>query len=126
MTLQISDSELELMKIIWSQGGHALYASIMEALSVSGCKWQKNTVITLLSRLVDKGWLQIRKIGRKNEYTSIVSASDFQTLQTTKLIDQVYEGKVQGLVSTLIEQNLISDAEFEELKTFWERGTSHE
>ena len=30
---QISDSELELMKIIWSAGGAALYAQIMEALA---------------------------------------------------------------------------------------------
>ena len=33
MTQQISDSELELMKIIWGNGGTALYAQIMEALS---------------------------------------------------------------------------------------------
>ena len=49
---QISDSELELMKIIWSAGGTALYAQIMETLAEEGRSWQKNTVITLLSRLV--------------------------------------------------------------------------
>ena len=61
---QISDSELELMKIIWSAGGAALYAQIMEALAEEGRSWQKNTVITLLSRLVDKGFLTVRKLGR--------------------------------------------------------------
>ena len=51
MIQQVSDSELELMKIIWSEGGRALYAVIMERLEKTGNHWQKNTVITLLSRI---------------------------------------------------------------------------
>ena len=43
---QVSDSELELLKIIWASGGTALYAQIMEKLTQSGHTWQKNTVIT--------------------------------------------------------------------------------
>ena len=55
MIPQVSDSELELMQIVWDHGGKALYAQIMEALAAAGRSWQKNTVITLLSRLVVKG-----------------------------------------------------------------------
>ena len=32
---QVSDSELELMKIIWAEDGKALYAQIMDALALS-------------------------------------------------------------------------------------------
>lgn len=49
MISQVSDSELEILKIIWANGGTALYAHIMEELLKSGHTWQKNTVITLLS-----------------------------------------------------------------------------
>ena len=55
MIPQVSDSELELIRIVWASGGAATYASIMEELAKAGRTWQKNTVITLLSRLVDKG-----------------------------------------------------------------------
>ncbi len=127
MTQQISDSELELMKIIWGNGGTALYAQIMEALSKKGRTWQKNTIITLLSRLVDKGFLKTNKIGRRNQYTAIVSASDYQTAQTQTLLDKLYEGSAKGLVSTLIEKELLSTEDYEELKQFWESGgSSHE
>ncbi len=127
MTQQISDSELELMKIIWGNGGTALYAQIMEALSKKGRTWQKNTIITLLSRLVDKGFLKTNKIGRRNQYTAIVSASDYQTAQTQTLLDKLYEGSARGLVSTLIEKELLSTEDYEELKQFWEsEGNSHE
>ena len=127
MTQQISDSELELMKIIWGNGGTALYAQIMEALSKKGRTWQKNTIITLLSRLIDKGFLKTNKIGRRNQYTAIVSASDYQTAQTQTLLDKLYEGSAKGLVSTLIEKELLSTEDYEELKQFWESGgNSHE
>ena len=127
MTQQISDSELELMKIIWGNGGTALYAQIMEALSKKGRTWQKNTIITLLSRLIDKGFLKTNKIGRRNQYTAIVSASDYQTAQTQTLLDKLYEGSARGLVSTLIEKELLSTEDYEELKQFWESGgNSHE
>lgn len=61
MIQQVSDSELELMKIVWANGGTALYAYIMEELAKIGRTWQKNTVITLLSRLVEKGLLKTKQ-----------------------------------------------------------------
>lgn len=120
MIPQISDSELELMKIVWAGGGTALYARIMEELSGAGRTWQKNTVITLLSRLVEKGLLKTRKIGRRNEYTALVSEAEYQAAQTRTLLNKLYEGSAKGLVSTLIQSDLLSAEDYEELKRFWE------
>ena len=119
---QISDSELELMKIVWANEGTALYAHIMEELAKSGRTWQKNTIITLLSRLVEKGLLKTKKLGRRNEYTAVVSEGDYRAAQTPTLLNKLYEGSAKGLVSTLIQRDLISPAEYEELKQFWEEG----
>ena len=117
----ISDSELELMKIIWQKGGKALLADVMEQLSKQGNSWQNNTVITLLSRLVEKKLLKTNKIGRKNEYRAIGSEEEYQTSQTQTLVDKLYEGKAKGLLLTLLQNNMLSDEDREELKHFWER-----
>ena len=117
---QISDSELELMKIIWSAGGAALYAQIMEALAEEGRSWQKNTVITLLSRLVDKGFLTVRKLGRRNEYAAAVSEAEYQAAQTQALVNKLYEGSARDLVAALIRREALSAQDFQELKRFWE------
>ena len=119
---QISDSELELMKIIWENGGTALYAQIMEALQKAGRTWQKNTVITLLSRLADKGFLKTNKIGRRNEYTAAVSEAEYQAAQTRTLLNKFYSGDAKGLVLTLLRQELFSEEDYEEVKQFWEKG----
>lgn len=122
MEQQISDAELDIMKIIWAIEGPALFAHIMDALAAKGRTWQKNTVIMLLSRLMDKGYLKAKKIGRRNEYISLVSEKEYQTLQTKKLLDKVYEGNVKGLVSNLVQSDLLTDEEYRELKKLLEGG----
>lgn len=122
MIQQVSDSELELMRIIWDNGGSALYAQIMEELVRTGHSWQKNTVITLLPRLVEKGLLRTNKIGRRNEYTAIVSEEDYQAAQTRTFLNKLYEGSAKGLVATLIQKEMLSAEDYEELRRFWESG----
>ena len=72
MIPQISDAELVLMKLLWRQGGSALYAELMEAPDIVARGWQKNTVITLLARLGEKGLVTAEKLGRRNRYTAAV------------------------------------------------------
>ena len=122
MIQQVSDSELELMKIIWANGGKALYAQISDGLTNNGYTWQKNTIITLLSRLVDKGLLKVNKIGRRNEYFAVVSEQDYQATQTQNFLEKLYEGDAKGLVSTLIQRDMLSEQDYEDLRRYWERG----
>lgn len=119
---QISDYELELMKIIWANGGTALYAEIVKALEDKGTPWTKNTIITLLSRLINKGFLKTKKTGFRNNYISIVSEMDYQETQTKFFLDKLYEGSAKGLVATLIQKDLLSPEEYEDLKTYWKGG----
>ena len=119
---QVSDSELELMKIIWNEDGKALYAQIMDALEETGNHWQKNTVITLLSRLVDKGLLKTNKIGRRNEYIALVTENGYQSAQARSFLNKLYAGDAKSLVATLIQGEMLSEDDYRELKRFWESG----
>lgn len=119
MIQKVSDFELELMKTIWENGGSALYAEIVKALEDKGTPATKNTIISLLSRLIDKGYLSSKKSGRRNTYTALVTAKEYQTAQTEHFLKKVYEGNVQGLISTLIQRDLISSDDYEKLKEHW-------
>ena len=122
MPQQVSDSELTLMRIVWSSGGAAKYASIMEELAKAGNTWQKNTVITLLSRLVEKGMLKTSKTGRRNEYIALVTEADYRSAQARTLVSKLYAGSAKGLVATLIQGEMLSEEDYRELKRFWEKG----
>lgn len=119
MSQQISESELVLMKIIWKNGGSALYAQILEELQRESNPRNKNTVLTLLSRLIDKKYLKIRKIGRRNDYIALVTEQEYQTLQTNSFLNRVYSGNVRTLVSTLLRQDVLSAAEMQEVENYW-------
>jgi len=118
--VQVSDYELELMKIIWANSGRAMYAEIVEGLTANGNNWTKNTIITLLSRLVDKGLLKTSKTGRRNIYTSIVAENEYQADQTKHFLNKIFQGRPKGLVATLIENDLLTSTDYDEFKNYWE------
>ena len=123
MVQQISDAELEIMKIVWGNPEKVtLFPYIMDELAARGRQCQKNTLIVLLSRLMNKGFLSAKKIGRRNEYTTLVSETEYQKAQTKKFLDKIYEGSAKGLVSNLIMGDLLADEEYEELKRLLEKG----
>ena len=62
------------------------YRVLLYVWTTTGNTWQKNTVITLLSRLVDKGMLKTGKIGRRNEYIALVSEADYRSAQARTLV----------------------------------------
>ena len=117
---KMSDAELEIMKIVWESGSPLLFARIMEALNEKGITWQKNTLITLLSRLMGKGYLKANKRGRKNEYAPLVTEQEFQSVQTKTFVDKVYQGNVSGLINRLVENDMLTEAEYDELKKILE------
>ena len=130
---QISESELVLMRIIWGNGGTlvlmriiwgnggtALYSFIMEELEKEQNEWKKNTVLTLLSRLVEKGYLKTNKIGRRNEYAALVTEQEYQAVQTNHFLDRIFGGNVRGLVSTLLQEDRLSAEELKEIEKYWE------
>ena len=122
---KISDAELEIMKIVWAnEEKTTLFPYLMNKLEDKGKSWQKNTLITLLRRLINKGFLKANKIGRQNEYTPLVSEIDYQTAQTQNFLEKIYEGSVTGLVSNLISGDLLENNEYEELKALLEKGNT--
>lgn len=123
MAQQISNAELELMKIVWGNPEEVtLFSYFMDQLAARGKPCQKNTLIVLLSRLVSKGFLRAKKIGRRNEYTALVSEAEYQTAQTKSFLDKIYEGSAKGLVSNLIMGDLLTHEEYEELKKLLAKG----
>lgn len=116
----LSDAELEIMKIIWNAKKPLMFAQISEALAANGSAWQKNTLITLLSRLMQKGYLKAAKRGRKNEYIPCILEQDFQSVQTKQFIDRIYEGNLSGLIAQLVQTDTLTDAEYAQLKKILE------
>ncbi|EAD2032285.1 BlaI/MecI/CopY family transcriptional regulator [Listeria monocytogenes] len=120
----ISKSELEVMKIIWDFGRAVQYADVAGKLEEKNYSWKKNTILTFLTRLVEKNLLSVKKVGRKNEYYALVSEKEYLERQTETFVEDIYEGDVKGLITNLVQNDLISPDELEDLQQFWKRMKS--
>ncbi|MBC1743974.1 BlaI/MecI/CopY family transcriptional regulator [Listeria welshimeri] len=120
----ISKSELEIMKIIWEYGRAVQYSDVAMILSEKEVLWKKNTILTFLARLVEKNLLRVKKIGRKNEYYALVSENEYLERQTETFLEEIYEGDVKGLITNLVQNDLISSDELDDLQQFWKRMKS--
>lgn len=109
----ITESEYEIMKVLWKSEG-AL--SLGEIMSVLGDKWARNTVGTLLVRLGEKGAVGAEKQGKSNLYYAIMKEKDYSMSETKSFLSKLYEGSIGNLVACLYENKELSKEEIESLK----------
>lgn len=115
--INISEAELEVMKVIWNEKRPVTSIDIGEAFETKG--WKKTTIGTFLSRLVEKGALSAEKQGKLYYYTPRISQKDYRKSQTKNLISSLYGGSIKDFAVSLFEEQSISDEELKELKAIF-------
>lgn len=115
--INISDAELEVMKVIWNKNKPITSLDIVEAFEDKG--WKKTTIGTFLTRLVEKGALSAEKQGKLYYYTPLVSQRDYRKFQTKSLISNLYGGSIKDFAVSLFEEQTISDEELKELRAIF-------
>lgn len=113
MQKTITESEYEIMKILWKSDS-AL--GLSEIMGVLGDKWARNTVGTLLTRLAEKSVIGIKKQGKSNLYYAIVKEKDYSMSETKSFLSKLYEGSIGNLVACLYENKELSAEEIESLR----------
>lgn len=121
---KISDSEAEIMKVIWENGGAVTYSHIRSVLC-GQVGWESPTVNTLVNRLVKKGVLNQEKRD-VYYYTPMITEDEYMDVKTKNFIQKVYSGNVKGLLSALISHENVTQEDLDSLKEYWEKGKSEE
>ena len=111
---KISDSELEVMRVLWRAGDALPVTEIREALQQSR-GWEATTVKTLISRLVTKGVLHQEK-RQVFYYSPLISEKEYNDWATHDLISRVYHGSARDLVAALVRSDGLTQADIDELR----------
>ncbi len=112
---KLSDSELDIMLVIWRHGAPISFDEIAEAVKEQN--WTESTVRNFLARIVNKGYLKIEKDGRRNLYIPLVSES-YVDRKSTTLLDRLYDGSVKHFVARLYENDEISQEDILDLRRY--------
>lgn len=111
---KISDSELEVMRVLWRAGDALPVTEIRETLQKSR-GWEATTVKTLVSRLVTKGVLRQEKRG-VFYYSPLISEAEYNDWATHDLISRVYHGSARDLVAALVRSDGLTQDDIDELR----------
>ncbi len=109
----ITESEYEIMKILWNSSKALSLGEIMAQLEVD---WARNTVGTLLTRLGEKGVIGSEKHGKSNLYYPVIQEKDYSMKETKSFLSKLYNGSIGNLVACLYENKELSNDEIESLR----------
>ena len=114
--MNISKSEMEIMRIIWDKGDKVTTKELTELLPDK----KLTTISTLAGRLIDKGALKSEKIGRSHahEYEAVITEDEYRSMQTKDFVKSIYRGSAKGLISTLFRDENFTKEDIAELKRF--------
>ena len=115
--LQLPEAEFFTMKTIWDQETPISNKRMVELLKpVKG--WKKQTVHTLLTRLIDKGFLSSEIQGKERYYTPLVTREDYLSQETGRFVEDFHKNSLSGFMNALVANNKISDDDFRELSAW--------
>lgn len=111
--IEISQSEWETMRVIWTLNG----ASSKQIIAILAEKlgWKASTTKTYLGRLVKKGALSTTKNGREYVYQPLIEEQVAMNNATSGLFDHLCQHKVGPTLATLINNVELSQSDIKEL-----------
>ena len=93
---RLGDAELEIMQVIWRTGAPMTAGSIQEKLR-GRRDWALSSLMTALSRLVGKGYVQCDRTTRTNLYTALVSEEAYRQKESCSFLEKLYGNSLQNL-----------------------------
>lgn len=111
----VSDAELEVLKVLWANGP-ATVRDVAAALRKQRRRLAYNTVLTLLSRLKDKGYVAADRRDTAHQFRAVVDREEMIGSTLTALAERVCDGIASPLVLALVKGQHLSSREIAELR----------
>ncbi len=111
---RLPDSELLIMKIIWQSGVPIGTGRIVE-LVCEQKNWSRSTVQVLLSRLVERGFIEMQKKGRFKFYDPLIKEDEYLSKETKTFMEQFYSNSYKKLIASLVENRTITERDIDDI-----------
>ena len=111
----VSDAELEVLKVLWARGPGTV-RDVEAGLRRRRPRLAYNTVLTLLSRLREKGYVEADRTDTAHVFRSIVSRDELLSQGLSTLADRVCDGTASPLVHALVRGQRLSAEDIAHLR----------
>lgn len=111
--VRISDAELEVMKIIWEEKE---VTSLEIIKKLENCKWNDNTIRTLINRLIAKKAVGIsKKEGKTYTYVPLIKENEYKMKRSINFVKQFYNGSLNDMMLNFIDAKEMSKEDLQYL-----------
>lgn len=117
---RLPDAELEVMQAIWTCEPPVTRAEINEILKDTH-PMAVTTLLTLLTRLSEKGFVKIEKVSRSASYYPLITRQEYLAEQSRRFLDKLCGGSLSTFATALCGSGL-TKAEIAKLRDLLERG----
>lgn len=114
---KLPDSELDVMIALWN-GHQEMTRSEIEDFMNQKKKLAPTTILTLLSRLEKKNFVSVKKEGKANLYSALVTQEEYQQQEGKHVLEKLYDNSLKNFVATLYQGKQIDQNDIEELESF--------
>lgn len=125
--VHLPNSELELMMILWEAGEPVSRAYIDEKLK-GRQSWGVTTVLNLLARLADKGFVHCEQQGKgkSNSYSAIISEEEYLEFESQSVLGRLCARSMTRLVTNLYKSKKLDQKELDGLQAFLDEAKKGE
>jgi predicted transcriptional regulator len=111
---KLPDAEFDIMKVVWANEPPITTNIIMQQLG-NERGWKAQTTISLMLRLVERGFLRTEKNSNERTYFPLVSKEDYLKFETGNFIKQFHDNSFINLVNALYDDETLTDKDVDEL-----------
>ena len=116
MRIGFTDRELDVMSVLWDLGD----ATVTEVRERLADKLAYTTVLTVLRTLEQKGYVDHTGEGRAHRYRPLVKREAAGRNALRRLLDKVFQGSPELLMTHLVSDRNLSDEELRRLRKLLE------
>jgi BlaI family penicillinase repressor len=113
-TPRISEAEWEVMKVLWSKSPKTAN-EIVRVLSKK-TSWKRETIRTLINRLVQKKAVGFEKKGRQYHYFPLVTEAECVREKTKSFLKRVHGGSIEPMLTSFVEEEQLSPEKIARLR----------
>ena len=114
---RLPDSELDIMLVLWN-GTLPMTRPEIEKVINKKKNLAPTTILSLLTRLEAKKFVEVTKQGKMNLYTPLVSQSDYQANESQSVLEKLYGNSLKKFVTSLYQGKKMSSEEVRDLSNF--------
>ena len=110
--VKLFESELKIMRELWEHGD--LTAAQIANILKEKTHWNRNTTYTVIKKCVEKG--VVERIEPRFMCHALASKEEVQQYATKELINQLYDGSEDMLLTALLGKGCLTPAQREKWK----------